>query len=600
MAHGLKSISFLGGEPTGWPFLNKSVEYARVHGTETVIFSNASHVCTIPDLAILNISRFVERPFSPSVLRNINWYNKNKSQINFRINLTKDMSDYNLSQVLNTARSVDADIQFAAINCLPHDKVFGDKIFNWLKHFVALSFCVRITRPLLKCVFTKEQFQFIDQNCNRYKCCDFNNSVPVINPDGMTVYPCNSLPIPLSIEYVFSKRETYKEIKRLKSQMDMIVYDECLSCQEYKNKECHGGCLGARIKKIEISKSKRIFRNPTKVGSTLPVKKTFKWDWGMAAKVVAKSIRNSTLSTSGYLKVGYSCDNNCAFCTVEWQKNMGDRSYKEIIQEIDRLVNEYAIKILHYSGGEPTLHKDLPRIIEYARRKGISQQVLQTNGRRLRDRGYLKNLIDGGITSFFVSFHGANANEHNAAVNHDLAFQQSCMGLSNLVYCGAKFSTNTVITRLNKKSLAKIIQFLCREFATISKAKLSYPNLQGGAADNLKTIIIPLWDCIYGVKKAIKTGIENGIFVDTESIPICLLDDLADHACEFLQNIYYISDLQYRKANWTISNRAKGFVFYGECTACDQRKNCCGIHPLHHKRFGHRKVFNPIRFDEID
>jgi len=597
--HGLKSISFLGGEPTIWPYLDHAVNYARGNGMETIIFSNGSYVSAIPHLAVLNITRFLSRPFYQTVLKNIKWYRDNGVQLNFRINLTRTLTDKYLDYVLETARSVGADLQFAAINCTPYYMEFGEKIYKWLHHFASLSFRVRISRPLLKCVFTADQYKFISENCSLYPKCDFTNTVPVINPDGKTVYPCNSLTIPLPINYVWSKRDKFKEIKSIYKNLHKIVPPECLDCNEYKSSECHGGCLGNGIKNAEIPKVKRKFLSPVDALNTGNGKNQSDWDWGLAAKVIAKSINYNTPPISGYLKLGYLCNNHCDFCTVEWEKRLGNRKYSEIINELDCLLADGSISVMHYSGGEPTLRKELPQILDYVRSKGITKQIIQTNGRALSNPDYLRKLIKSGATSFYVSLHGADAEVHDMQVNAVSAFNQTVKGLANLDKFGVKFSTNTVVTKQNYKSLAKIIQFVAREFRSVIKAKLSYPNIQGGAADNYSKVIVPLWDCIADIKNAIYAGLSHNLFVDTESVPVCLLGELSDHACEFVQNTYNISDLHYHENGWKINDRAKGFVFYDNCRECDVKNICCGIHPIHDKAFKYHDIFTPVSFNKI-
>lgn len=597
--HGLKSVSFLGGEPTLWPFIESAINYARGNGLETVIFSNGSKRSARPHLAVLNLTRFLSKSFSQTVLDNIKWYRENGVQLNFRINLTKDQTSEYLDDMLTIARSVDAELQFAAIDCTPYDVEFGEKIYRWIHSFISQSFSVRISRPLLKCVFTDSQYEFISKYCSLYSKCNFGNSVPVINPDGKTVYPCNSLTLPFPLDYVWSKRNAFKEIRFIYNNLDKIVPSECSGCPEFTSNECHAGCLGKRIKNIDIVTRKRTFFLPGDVLNGGKCENNCHWDWGMVAKVVSKSVNNHNSPISGYIKQGYSCNNHCDFCAVEWDKSLGDRNYLEIIKEIDLLLDDKSINAFHYSGGEPTLCKDLPEILEYVRSKGIEQQIIQTNGRKLSSVDYLKKLIKSGATSFFVSIHGVDADMHDKQVNSNSAFDQTVKGLKNLNNLGQKFSTNTLVTKNNYKSLPKIIQFIANEFPSVQKAKLSYPNILGGAADNYSDVIVPLWDCITDIKNAIYMGRSYNLFVNTESVPICLLGELSDHACEFVQHSYNFSDLHYHEKGGTINNRAKNFVFYDKCNECDVKYICSGIHPAHDKEFKFNDIFEPISFNKI-
>ena len=62
---------------------------------------------------------------------------------------------------------------------------------------------------------------------------------------------------------------------------------------------------------------------------------------------------------------------------------------------------------LQFSGGEPTMREDLPRLIESAKRQGFRHVEVNTNGLRLaKEIGFFKELIDSGMDTTYLQFDG--------------------------------------------------------------------------------------------------------------------------------------------------------------------------------------------------
>ncbi len=319
-------------------------------------------------------------------------------------------------------------------------------------------------------------------------------------------------------------------------------------------------------------------------------------DWETATKMIFKVAQNVPRRAEGYVKVGYACNNNCRFCTAEWKKCHGDRNTDTIMDEVERIMSEDQVYRMIYSGGEPTVRPDLPEILRHAKNVGVRDQNIQTNARRLSDRGYFESLCEAGLTSCFVSIHGPKAGIHDWLTRSPGAFGLTCAGLANLERVGMCFVTNTVICKQNYPHLSEVVSFLGQTFPSVRKIKLSYPRLQGGAADNLSQVVSPLWEVAPFVRAAIDTGIKMGICVETEFVPICLLDRKYDMVDNFYRTRVNLSDLNYTDANY---QRPSGDIFYAVCATCDVRNHCFGLDLLHHEVFGENSCFAPVSFADL-
>jgi len=86
--------------------------------------------------------------------------------------------------------------------------------------------------------------------------------------------------------------------------------------------------------------------------------------------------RNKTLQ----ITLGYSCNNNCSFCTEDRnnraaKKNTPIEFYKKIIKDSAK-----KFKTIIFTHGEPTLNKNLPELIRYAKEFSYPRISLVSNG----------------------------------------------------------------------------------------------------------------------------------------------------------------------------------------------------------------------------
>jgi len=100
------------------------------------------------------------------------------------------------------------------------------------------------------------------------------------------------------------------------------------------------------------------------------------------------------------------CNLRCPFCATTHNKYkqgfMKESVWKKILDEAGK--NElYSLKFTFR--GEPLLHKDLTRMVKYAKDAGIMDIYFNTNAVRLDD-DTIRNLIDAGLDRISISFEG--------------------------------------------------------------------------------------------------------------------------------------------------------------------------------------------------
>jgi len=107
------------------------------------------------------------------------------------------------------------------------------------------------------------------------------------------------------------------------------------------------------------------------------------------------------MANIGYIQVVRHCNHFCGFCSNPTTPYTHDFESMKVLVD-DFVARGYFGVIL--TGGEPTLHPELPRICEYAREQGLHVRMI-TNGHRLADPAFAREMGDAGLSLVHVSIY---------------------------------------------------------------------------------------------------------------------------------------------------------------------------------------------------
>lgn len=123
-----------------------------------------------------------------------------------------------------------------------------------------------------------------------------------------------------------------------------------------------------------------------------------------------------------------ACNFRCKFCFHGTNEHMDKRVmsfelFTKIIDDIQLFPDQ--LKVLRlYKDGEPLINKNLPRMIEYAKNKGVAEQIdFTTNGSLLTPELSLQ-LVQAGLDAMIISVPGINENSIEAATGVRINFDQ--------------------------------------------------------------------------------------------------------------------------------------------------------------------------------
>lgn len=253
---GINEVSFLGGEPTIWPHINKAVSYLKKKKVQVNFFTNGLIPSQIsPDCVLINIYNFFDEVMREKIKKTIHFYKSQDVEIGLRYNLVAGQKNHRYDQIFfDFAMALANYISISPAVPYRPSKELGNRLFKLAQKFHVHGKQVKISRAIPICLFNSEQFQYLRDKCNLHTECYSQKNI-VINPDGETIFPCVNVNVPPKSLYKdgFEKiNNCYKDFFECLSKSYFLP--QCKKCEYFLNHRCWGGCLGMRsAQNIKVS-----------------------------------------------------------------------------------------------------------------------------------------------------------------------------------------------------------------------------------------------------------------------------------------------------------------------------------------------------------
>lgn len=220
--------------------------------------------------------------------------------------------------------------------------------------------------------------------------------------------------------------------------------------------------------------------------------------------------------------VDFHCHSACTFCIVqEGMNNYRGVPFERFVTIAEENLRSHKYDRVIFTGGEVTLEKSLPRFVSHARDSGGFRHVrLQTNGRKLADPAYTRELVDAGIDEFFVSLHGDTADLHDRITQRPGSFDELIRGFENLATHPVRRITNTVVHRTNIGAYEGIVA-IAHAHGVSEMEFWNYLPMEDHADE--RNLIAPLGEAMPTLRAALDRCAALGIRSVTKYVPRCLL-----------------------------------------------------------------------------
>jgi len=284
------------------------------------------------------------------------------------------------------------------------------------------------------------------------------------------------------------------------------------------------------------------------------------------------------------IETGIQCNNRCTFCYQRsWRAEGGfkDPTLDEISAKL-RWGIDNGHDAVGFSGGEPTLRRDIVEIVSQAVELGYRRVSLTTNGRRLSNRDFAARLIAAGVDSIGWSLHGPDAATHDSLVGRDGAFVQVVAGMRNVAAIARGLDRRIdqnlfiLVNRHNVDQVAKTcslgrslgIKLMILQPVVFSKGNLSL------AAEHS----VPLSELVAAVRRAAQEGLRHEWFVKLFNLPACFFTEVLE---AFEHQRYPVNIFRHQereRAGETRLVAGQGYVRLDRCGECVLQSHCPGLH----------------------
>lgn len=266
--------------------------------------------------------------------------------------------------------------------------------------------------------------------------------------------------------------------------------------------------------------------------------------------------------------VGFECNNNCLFCSIPFRSS--HLSTEEILKKIDEVADE--VLEVHFTGGEPSIRRDIFDIVEYANSKGVPFIRMTTNGRMFSYDWFTSKIVDAGLSGAIFSLHSHLPEIHDYLVAVPGAWEQEIMGIENLGDFVNWNGINITITRPMQDKLVEFAEFILR--FNIGRVTLIVPEIEGKMRNSYVRLMPDLHVLAKEIPKALQVLYDAGIVGWVANYPPCMLRDQgAAVSCTYDTDMLWPSG----ERAYLQEKKISEYEYLPQCAQCAYRSVCIGV-----------------------
>jgi MoaA/NifB/PqqE/SkfB family radical SAM enzyme len=281
------------------------------------------------------------------------------------------------------------------------------------------------------------------------------------------------------------------------------------------------------------------------------------------------------MANIGYIQVVRHCNHLCGFCSNPTSPYTHDFDSMKVL--VDDFVERGYFGVI-LTGGEPTLHPDLPRIAAYARDRGLHVRMI-TNGHNLGNPGFARSMAEAGLQLVHVSVYSVRPDVEERLRGMKDTLGRAVAGIEAAHEAGIEININCVINAFNADHLHENIEYWIAEHPYIRHFVWNNLDPSMGRAEVNQDQYTPrLADFEVSLRRALSLLQSTGRTFRVEKVPLCYMADFAWASTETRKIVkleerivHFLDDKQsVRQTNWD-------HLYADVCAACSVRSICGGL-----------------------
>jgi len=260
------------------------------------------------------------------------------------------------------------------------------------------------------------------------------------------------------------------------------------------------------------------------------------------------------------IHTGYACNLRCKFCYYYDYPQSKDPS-TEKLKSFLNFAAKRGIKDIDFSGGEPTIRRDFPELLEHAKKLGFKKICIITNGQRMADLDYTKSLVEAGLNEVLFSVHGFDKKSYDSLTQVPGSYDRLMKSIKNIKKLGVRFRTNTTINKSNYKHTMTFVKMFLKLKPTAVNFILFNPYYSSPEQEVEMTAKFS--DAAPKIKQALDALIPKIKKVTVRYIPFCFMLGYEKHVCDSWQFKYDCDEWLPRVQGHVEKVDAKKYYAYG-------------------------------------
>ena len=282
--------------------------------------------------------------------------------------------------------------------------------------------------------------------------------------------------------------------------------------------------------------------------------------------------------------LGYDCNLACDYCTITPAMRERALPTEQVVREMVA-ARHAGYEQISFTGGEPTIRRDLIALVRHAKKLGYVDIKLQSNGLLYATAANVRTLIDAGCNDFHISIHTHDEQAYDALVRRDGAYPAMVQGLRNVVQSGERLTVDLIIKTDTIDRLGDAVRWLHAEGVTA--VDLWFVSLSDGNRDNVASLP-RMTDAVPAMREVFAFGRDHAMAIRSLHVPRCVLGDDAVHAFDpGSQQVRVVTP----EATFDLADsKLAGHVHVAACEACAYRAICPGVRPDYLEQYGDGEI----------
>jgi len=282
--------------------------------------------------------------------------------------------------------------------------------------------------------------------------------------------------------------------------------------------------------------------------------------------------------------MGYQCNVQCDYCTISKEMRAKNLTTAQIAKALEEGASN-GLTSAAFGGGEPTMRKDLAKLVRLAKGMGYSTIKISSNGLMYAYPEFVDKLLDAGATEFNLALMGWTGEMYNRIMGEARFFNLVQTGVTNLVARDARIIGDVIMKLDTYRDLPETVEFWAE--LGVEKFVFWLMSLTDRVQDE-KAQLVQVSTMRPYMFEAFEVGRRRGIEVHSRHIPPCMLQGYHDHVWDVATDRVLV--VTPASSFWLSESRITANTFVDKCTNCTLRPQCMGVRQDYLENIGDGEV----------